>query len=316
MIIKDCIYRFISVPDICEKFINTFLFQRLRQIKQLGLAYYVYPSAVHTRFEHSLGVMHLAGRVVDTLRKYSPITDREKHLVQIAGLLHDVGHVSFSHLMDDILFEKKHSMSKHEHRSVSILNSINNEYKIISPEEEKKVAKMILGNTFGEEKKAFLYQIVCNQSFGIDVDKLDYLQRDSYHTGMPSFQPDYLIQCLCVKGGMLAIKRKGLSEVELMYEARRRLLLLVCRHRVVLLIENIIRSIIGRLQLVNKFDDDEWLLLTDSSVQWMMDSGCPDLMLKIYTRDWRGIEEGDQFEHITTVTRDDIDLAISKIRWS
>ena len=92
-IIKDCIYRFIQVPDLCKSFIDTVEFQRLRHIKQLGLVQFTYPSAAHSRFEHSLGVMHLAGVGAD-------ISQREKELLQLAGLLHDVGHMAFSHLFD------------------------------------------------------------------------------------------------------------------------------------------------------------------------------------------------------------------------
>src|SRR3989344_7627502 len=162
MIIKDCIYRFITVPELCEKFINTVEFQRLRHIKQLGLSFYVCPGAVHTRFEHCVGVMHLAGKVVDKLRiaeKSAVISEREKELVQLAGVLHDVGHVAFSHLFDYILKEEKEEkdkiipeLSTHEMRSVLILNRINSRLKLLSPKEEESVGKMILGLDEKEEK--------------------------------------------------------------------------------------------------------------------------------------------------------------------
>jgi len=313
MIIKDCIYRFVKVSALCEKFVNTPEFQRLRHIKQLGLAFYVYPSAAHTRFEHCLGVMHLAGRVIDVLRQDVVITDREKELVQLAGLLHDVGHAAFSHLMDDVLSEKSDYMC-HEKRSVWILHRINERSHLLTPREEEMVGKMILGD-IKDEDKPFLFEIVCNQAYGLDVDKLDYLQRDSYHTGMPSFQPDYLIECLRVKDGRLVVKKKGRSEVELMYDARKRLLLLVCRHRVVMIVEKFIRDAIDKLELISYFGNTAWLTLTDATVQYLMDINCPDIVDKIYTRNWKGVEGGDQLRHISNVSREDIDASMSKISW-
>jgi HD superfamily phosphohydrolase len=315
MIIKDCIYRFVKVSPLCEAFVNTPEFQRLRQIKQLGLAYYVYPSAVHTRFEHCLGVMHLAGRVIDVLRRDEVITDREKDLVQLAGLLHDVGHVAFSHMMDDLLTEQEHKLASHEDRSVMLVTKINDRLRLLSPSEEFAVARMIHGEILDDEQKPFLYEIVCNQAYGLDVDKLDYLQRDSYHTGMPSFQPDYLIECLHVKNGRLVVKKKGRSEIELMYDARKRLLLLVCRHRAVMIVEKFIREAIQKLELTECFDTKEWLGLTDASAQYLMDAHCSEIMERIYTRDWDGVNGGNKLDHISNVSREDIDAVIKTISW-
>ena len=324
MIIKDPIYRFITVPKLCKAFMDTPEFQRLRYIKQLGLAFYVYPSAVHTRFEHSLGVMHLAGKAVDILKKQVVITEREKELVQLAGLLHDVGHVALSHLMDYILEEKKVGQT-HEERSVMIMKRINKKLKLLTPREEIQVGKMIRGN-IKEEKKPFLFEIVCNQSYGLDVDKLDYLQRDSYHTGNPSFQPDYLIECLCVKNNRLAIKGKAKSEIEFMYISRKRLLLLVCRHKTVMIIEGLVRKAIQKLNLINYWKEEKeekegrnmpWLKLTDATVQYMMEEECPNIMEKIHTRIWE--EEKDKkinpLEHITNVSDKDIKKCMEKILW-
>src|SRR3989344_291322 len=119
-IIKDAIYGFIHVNQLCKVFLDTPEFERLRRIKQLGLAHFVYPSATHTRFEHCLGVMHLAGKVADKLSEY--VTEREKELLQLAGLLHDVGHVAFSHLVDYTIEEEQVGTNQktHEERSVRI----------------------------------------------------------------------------------------------------------------------------------------------------------------------------------------------------
>ena len=222
LIIKDCIYRFIQVSDLCKKFIDTPEFQRLRNIKQLGLVHFVYPPAVHTRLEHSLGVMHLAKVVVDELRQHGQkITDREKDMVQLAGLLHDVGHIAFSHLFDYML-EENNIHFLHEERSIVLLKKINKRLQLLSEKEVKMISNMINGFIPKDEKKHFLYEIINNKTFGIDVDRLDYLQRDSYHTGMPSFQPDYLIRCLRVVDGRLAVLEKAKPEVEMLYETRKR----------------------------------------------------------------------------------------------
>src|SRR3990167_4585437 len=174
-LIKDCIYRLINVPEVCLKFIDTFEFQRLRHIKQLGFVHYVYPSAVHTRFEHSLGVMHLSGVMVDILdstsgissdlRQSVEITPREKDMVQVAGLLHDVGHVGGSHFIDYILAEN--GMEEHEERSIKILKRINDRVKVFSLEEIDTIAHMIRGEV-QVGHKPFLFEIVSNSLTGLD----------------------------------------------------------------------------------------------------------------------------------------------------
>jgi HD superfamily phosphohydrolase len=137
-IIKDCIYGFIELPDLCREFIDTPEFKRLHRIKQLGLAYTVYPSAVHTRFEHCLGVMHLTGKVIEQICDNVDI--RTKELIQLGGLLHDVGHVASSHLFDYILEEENklpEHLQTHEERSILILKKINERKKLLTEREEE-----------------------------------------------------------------------------------------------------------------------------------------------------------------------------------
>ena len=123
-IVKDCVHRFIHMSPLCRAFADTPEFQRLREIRQLGPVYLVYPGAVHTRLEHSFGVMHLAGEVVDVLRASGvQVSAREKDLVQLAGLLHDVGHVAYSHMLDHMLRAAGHA--GHEERSVELVDRIN-----------------------------------------------------------------------------------------------------------------------------------------------------------------------------------------------
>lgn len=314
MIIKDCVYRFIEVPDVCKRIIDTFEFQRLRFIKQLGFVHMVYPSAVHTRFEHSLGVMYLAGKVVDVLRQNGiEISDREKELVQVAGLLHDSGHVAFSHLIDYILIEEGVS-ERHEERSIQILNIINKRLKLFDHHEVSMIQRMILGQTDNEKK--FLYEIVCNKSCGIDVDRLDYLQRDAYHTGIPGFQPDYLVKCYRVKNDRLAFLSKSTSEIRLMFETRRRMFNLVYRHKTVLQIEVFVRKMIKSQNIIQnwKKGNINWLYFDDSELLKML-VYCPEFN-NIYTRNWERVDiKSQKYNHCTEISDKEIENQMENINF-
>ncbi len=314
-IIKDVIYRFSRVPKLCKAFMDTPEMNRLRRIRQLGLAHYVYPSATHTRFEHSIGVMSLAGKVMDVLGSFC--TPREKELVQLAALFHDSGHVAFSHLMDYILYEKKNDAwySHHENRSVFIIKQINNRLQLLSDREVEMVSKMILGDSENEEKP-FLFEIVNNKAFGLDVDRMDYLQRDMYHTGMPCFQPDYILECLTVEKGRLAVRRKAKPEILMMYEARKRLLTLVCRHKTVMKVEKIMRNAIDKLDITGDWFEKNWLTLDDGRVNCMIEDKFPNLLNDIYTRNWPVVDDEDRFNYISYISREDIDRQLEKVYWS
>jgi HD superfamily phosphohydrolase len=289
-------------------------FERLRRIKQLGLAHYIYPSATHTRFEHCLGVMHLAGELLKEIS--DSVTPRERELVQLAGLLHDVGHVAFSHLFDYILEEKNLNPGLHHHedRSVFILKQINQRKNLLTPREVEMISKMIHGDTTGEEKP-FLFEIVCNDAFGLDVDRLDYLQRDLYHTGSPCFQADYVLTCIRVKHGHLSVLQKARPEIEMMYESRKRLLMLICRHKTVMKIEYLIRKAVHELKLTGEWFEQNWLRLDDFLVTCKMYETCPDIMHKVDTRDWTGVEPEDGSTNMKYITRDSIEGQLDKVNW-
>lgn len=254
MIIKDCIYGFIDVPELCLAFIDTPEFQRLRRIKQLGLAEYSYPSAVHTRYEHSIGVMHLAGKMVDQLRNFDTITDRTKHLIQLAGLYHDIGHFAFSHLFDVFLdsVEDKDipeifKLKSHEGRSIYLLKKINKRLNLLNTEEELFVEHVILGRTDVSDKK-YPYEIVCNKSCGVDVDKMDYLRRDAYHTGFPAFQADYIIlNAVIDENRSLAFLSKAYADIKDLFSTRERMFSNVYLHHATLKVGKIYFCILKRL---------------------------------------------------------------------
>uniref|UniRef100_A0A671WAZ2 HD domain-containing protein n=1 Tax=Sparus aurata TaxID=8175 RepID=A0A671WAZ2_SPAAU len=168
-VFNDPIHGHLELHPLLIKIIDTPQFQRLRFIKQLGGAYFVYPGASHNRFEHSIGVAHLAGELARALKTQQPelgITDEDILCVQIAGLCHDLGHGPFSHLYDGMFIKKQRPGFKWKHEEASI---------------EKETPWPYKGR--GKEK-SFLYEIVSNKRNGIDVDKFDYFARDCHHLGI------------------------------------------------------------------------------------------------------------------------------------
>ncbi|XP_036960011.1 deoxynucleoside triphosphate triphosphohydrolase SAMHD1-like [Acanthopagrus latus] len=205
-VFNDPIHGHLVLHPLLIKIIDTPQFQRLRFIKQLGGAYFVYPGASHNRFEHSIGVAHLAGELARALRTRQPeleITDEDILCVQIAGLCHDLGHGPFSHLYDGMFIKKQHPGLnwKHEKASKEMFDYLVKDNKL---EKEMKDWKLDLTKDLdfikemidpekkqtpwphkgrGQEK-SFLYEIVSNKRNGIDVDKFDYFARDCHHLGM------------------------------------------------------------------------------------------------------------------------------------
>ena len=179
------IHGFIQISELAKSIIDTPEFKRLHLLRQVGAAYLIYPSANHTRFEHSIGVYHLAGVMLKNIQKNQPeleITDRIIETVKIAGLVHDIGHGPFSHLYDDIVVHT-YKGKCHEERGIEIFKNLVNNHKIqLSFEEINNICEMINPNE--KNKNNFLYQIVANKICSVDVDKIDYIQRDSYHLGI------------------------------------------------------------------------------------------------------------------------------------
>ena len=182
MRIFDHIHGYINICKNAKLIIDTPEFQRLRNIKQLGCVYFVFPSATHSRFEHSLGVYHLARRYMDTLNKkeikYKP---NEYKLISIAALIHDLGHGPFSHLFDAYV-----TRTNHEFRSIEIFKHMNDIYKWgYTGYEINFMYKVIYPEIMEKEdyQNKYLYQIVSNHN-GIDVDRFDYMLRDLKMSGI------------------------------------------------------------------------------------------------------------------------------------
>lgn len=234
-IINDPIYGFITVKDpLIYELIDHPYFQRLRRISQLGLTYLVYPGAYHTRFHHAIGAMHLMGRAIYTLRqKGHEITPEEERGVLIAILLHDVGHGPFSHALEHTLIPGV----SHEALSLKIMEELNQEF-----DGALTLAIDIFTNNY---PKTFLHQLISSQ---LDMDRLDYLRRDSFYSGVTegSVNSERLLTMLNVKDDQLVVDSKGIYSIEKFLVARRLMYWQVYMHKTVLSAEFMLVNILKR----------------------------------------------------------------------
>lgn len=234
-IINDPIYGFVSIPgDLIFDLIEHRYFQRLRRIKQLGLTNLVYPGALHTRFHHAIGAMHLMQEAVHTLRqKDVSITPQEEEAVLVAILLHDIGHGPFSHALEHSIV----TGVNHEAISSLIMNKLNLEFK-----GKLGLAIKIFNDQY---PKKFLHQLVSSQ---LDMDRLDYLKRDSFFTGVSEgvISSDRIIKMLNVEKNQLVVEQKGIYSIEKFLIARRLMYWQVYLHKTVLSAETLLVTILKR----------------------------------------------------------------------
>jgi hypothetical protein len=234
-IFNDPIYGFITLPyEIIFDLIEHPYFQRLRRIKQLGLTHLVYPGALHTRFHHAMGTMNLMTKAIDVIRsKGHEITDEEALGVTIAILLHDIGHGPFSHALEHSIVNG----ISHEEISTLFMDKLNQEFK-----GKLDIALKIFRN---EYPKKFLHQLVSGQ---LDMDRLDYLRRDSFFTGVSEgvISTERIITMLTVHNDHLAIEEKGIYSIEKFIIARRLMYWQVYLHKTVLSAENLLVNILKR----------------------------------------------------------------------
>ncbi len=240
-ILNDPLYGFISIPDgIIFDIIEHRWFQRLRRINQLGLTNLVYSGANHTRFQHTLGAYHLINQAIANLRmKGVAITDEEAEAAGIAILMHDIGHGPFSHTLEHSLIEN----TGHEKLSGLFMERMNNEM-----DGKLTMAIRIFNNTY---PKKFLHQLVSSQ---LDVDRLDYLMRDSFFTGVSEgvIGSDRILKMLDVKDDQLVIEAKGIYSIEKFIIARRLMYWQVYLHKTVLSAENLLVKIMQRATLLGR----------------------------------------------------------------
>ncbi len=234
-IINDPVYGFISIPtELIFDLVQHPYVQRLRYIKQLGMTHLVYPGALHTRFHHALGAMHLMGLALETLKaKGNIITAEEEEAAQIAILLHDIGHGPFSHALEHTLVEGV----SHEHISTLLMNNLNRQFG-----GRLNMALEIFNHRY---PKSFLSQLVSGQ---LDLDRMDYLNRDSFFTGVSEgvISSDRIIKMLDVHQGQLVVEEKGIYSIEKFLIARRLMYWQVYLHKTVIAGEQMLIKILER----------------------------------------------------------------------
>ena len=234
-ILNDPVHGFITIPDeLIFGLMNHPCFQRLTRIRQLGLTYLVYPGALHTRFNHAIGAMHLMDEATEILKqKGFEITPEEKQAALAAILLHDVGHGPFSHALENSLI---HNVS-HEDISLRLMEKLD--------EEMNGQLRMAIRIFKGTYRKKFLHQLVSSQ---LDVDRLDYLSRDSFFTGVSEgvIGTERILKMMTIANDDLAVEEKGIYSVERFIIARRLMYWQVYFHKTVVAAEQMLIGVLKR----------------------------------------------------------------------
>jgi len=251
-IIRDSIHGNIVLDSMEVELVDTPPMQRLRNIKQNGLCYLIYPAMNSTRFEHSLGVFHLASVMAAHLN----LTERQMSIVRAAGLLHDVGHYPLSHTTDDLLSRMGFPHEKNSSRIVleTEISSILKKYGL----NPKRVSDLILGE--GE-----LSKIISSE---IDIDKMDYLTRDAYYAGVAYGVVDLerIIFSLKMVGGEIVVDKGGLEAVESLLISRSMMYQTVYRHHTKRIVETMLKNVLSMLLEAGRLSYDELSGMDDISL--------------------------------------------------
>ena len=267
MKIFDHIHGFINICNMGKRIIDTKEFQRLRNIKQLGCVYYVFLSASHNRFEHSLGVYHLTKLYMDYLNKQKPTFSRKQYeLISSSALIHDLGHGPFSHLFDSYV-----TKTNHEYRSIEIFKMMNNKYDFgYSDDDIDFMYKVIYPEEINDNNR-HLYQIVSNKN-GIDTDRMDYMLRDLKMTGIENrYHIDYN-SMLYIMNNSIIHENFGCSDIfykedtkyflEMFFQTRYNLYRKICNHKTVKSMEIMMGEILNLTENtfnINKsIHDKDW----------------------------------------------------------
>jgi HD superfamily phosphohydrolase len=258
-IINDPVYGFITInhPLIFSILAHPY-YQRLRRITQMAMGQLVYPGAVHTRFHHSLGAYHLMGNAVNELRsKGTEITEEEEVAVKAAILLHDIGHGPYSHALEHVVVKGVH----HEALSLQIMHEMNAAF-----DGQLTLAIQIFTGAY---HKPFLHQLISGQ---LDVDRMDYLSRDSFFCGVSEgvIGYDRILKMLIVVDGQLMIEEKGIYSVEKFLVARRQMYWQVYLHKTVLSAEKMLVKILERARSL--YTSTDAAMQTGSALDYFLGS--------------------------------------------
>ncbi|CAK8533627.1 unnamed protein product [Lathyrus sativus] len=278
--VHDNVHGNIFIDSLSLKFIDTEQFQRLRELKQLGFTHLVYPGAVHSRFEHSLGVYWIAGQSVEKLNSYQGmelgIDKFDMQTVKLAGLLHDVGHGPFSHLFEREFLPQVNSGShwSHEQMSVNMVDYIVEEHNIdIESQMLKRVKEMILASSEfslprSSSEKSFLYDIVANGRNGIDVDKFDYIARDCRACGLGcNFEFQRLMETMRVLDDEICYRAKDYLTIHKLFATRADLYRTVYTHPKVKAIELMVVDALVQANAYLQISDT----IQDPAEYWKLD---------------------------------------------
>ena len=263
-IINDPVFGFIKIPrGLLYGIVEHPLFQRLNRINQLGLASVVYPGARHTRFQHSLGAFHLMSEAIISLQQKGIfIFDTEAEAVQAAILMHDIGHGPFSHVLEDTLI---HGIS-HEEISLMMMEEINEHF--------NGQLNLAISIFKGDYPKNFLHQLISSQ---LDMDRLDYLRRDSFYTGVAegNIGSARIIKMLNVVNDTLVVDQKGIYSLENYLTTRRLMYWQVYLHRTCVAYEKVLVNMLTRAKDLIKAGQDvfaspslHYFLSNDVDAHW------------------------------------------------
>lgn len=287
------VHGIITLPDYIVKIIDSIEFQRLRNIKQLGFCSYVYPNANHTRFEHSLGTYNITRMMthkiaslapnreyyVDIYSKNIKLNEHFSSCIEIAGLLHDVGHGPYGHFFDDIVLENYNGPNKtHEERSERILEIIIKKYLSYKYSDlDIEFMKSVINPR--NNQTGILFQIVSNKNNGIDSDKLDYLSRDSYYTcATKYFNFTRIVNSILLHENEICFRENVLEELNGLYSMRKSMHRKVYGHATIKLIEKMYFDIYSHLKkdfnFENYLDDMEKFIELDDNTMFNYISFC------------------------------------------
>ena len=321
MEIYDIIHGNIVIEGIAKRIIDTEEFQRLRNIKQLGCCNFVFPGAVHTRFEHSIGVYHLAKKYIDIFNKDKEyFTEREKECISIAGLIHDIGHGPYSHLFDELFSKDKN----HEYRSGELFKIMNKKYKLGFNEKEiENIIHFIYPKNISiDPKEKYKYQIISNKN-GIDVDRFDYLMRDIKMTGLNyGIEYERIMNHSRIENNEIIYSEKVKTNIEEFFRIRYIMYKEVYNHRTVRGIEFMMKDFIRTFSKLYSMNDtiqnDKWDLfikLNDSMIHtYNLNDELKKIIHSIMTRNiYKSVGEILSTENIPHIDYDKDKIIIDQI---